>query len=131
MRVELRTTKDIYSQMKEWWEGHNFPVVNPSLLPHKTFVCYNDNDIPVYSVCFYNTDSNLCWIGWEISNPNVDKSETKGCFAHLFKVVESYAKHLGYDVMFTTTDKKSIEGTLTKQDWYRADENVNHLIKEI
>ena len=129
MRVEQVNTVDFYPIMKSWWEGHNFPIVSLGFLPYYTFVCYNEKDVPVYSMCFYNTDSHLCWIGWQISNPEVSKEETKGCFKYLFEEAEKHAKKEEYTFMFTTSKNPSVEATLKNTGYEEGDTNVNHYIK--
>lgn len=131
MKVKLTKTKDSYNMMKSWWEGHGFPTVSPSILPESTFVCYNEEDIAVYSMCFYNTDSDLAWIGWQVSNPNIDKEQTKGCFDYLFKAIEQYARHLEYKVILTTSATDSVVSTLLNNGYNKGDEQVNHFIKKL
>jgi hypothetical protein len=131
MKVKLTKTEDSYPMMKSWWEGHGFPSVAPSTLPESTFVCYNDKDEPVYSMCFYNTDSDLCWLAWQISNPEISKADTKGCFDYLFKAVEAYAKHLEYTVILTTSATSSVVKTLTDNGYAKGDTEVSHYIKNI
>ena len=131
MKVKLTKTKDSYKLMKKWWEGHGFPVIEPNILPESTFICYNDKEVPVYAMCLYNTDSDLCWIGWQISNPEVNKDETKGCFDHLFKAIEIYAKHLEYKVILTTSNTPSVVDTLKSNSYMEGDHNVKHYLKNI
>lgn len=131
MEVKLVKTEDFYNTMKHWCDGNNFVHISPSMLPETTFVCINDNGVPVYSMCFYNTDSNLCWIGWQLANPYVDKVDRKGCFNFLFESIENYAKSLNYQVVFTTTNTPSVEGTLVSRGFEQGDLNVNHYIKNI
>jgi hypothetical protein len=131
MKVQLIKTKDFYDTMREWWIGQNESQVSPSMLPEGTFVCYNDNDVPVYSMCFYNTDSHLCWLGWQLANPSVTKEDKKGCFEYLFNQVEEYSKQQGYHMMFTTSKTPAVVHTLNKTGFQQGDENVNHYIKII
>jgi|GEM_PF-3945098 len=131
MRVELTRTKDSYSIISAWWKERNFPIVKPSILSQYTFLCYNDQDIPVYSMCFYNTDSDLCWIGWQASNPFVEKEDKEGCFDYLFKEIEKYAKELEYDTIFTTSNVGPVVDVLKNNNYKEGDEQVNHYLKTI
>jgi hypothetical protein len=131
MEIKLIKTETFYNTMQYWWDGHKFGHVSPNMLPMSTFVCFNDEGTPVYSMCFYNTDSNLCWVGWQLSNPYVDKEKRKGCFKYLLEEVEKYSKEVGYAVMFTTSNTPPVEKGLLEEGYILGDQKVNHYIKNI
>lgn len=131
IRVEKISTEEFYPTMVKWWNGNNFSIVSPSLLPEFTFVVYNDSDIPTYSMCFYNTDSNLAWIGWQLKNPEVDKKDKINNLLQLFKHIESYAKSLGYQILFTTSNTKPIENIMNSLDYNVGDVDVKHYLKQL
>mgnify|MGYP000920103220 CR=1 FL=1 len=127
--VKKIETKDFYPTMVEWWKGNNFNVVTPSLLPQYTYVVLNDNDIPTYSMCFYNTDSHLAWIGWQLKNPDVDKKDSVGNLSFLFEQVEKEAKALGYHLLFTTSNTKPVEDVMIDLGYNVGDTGVKHYSK--
>lgn len=129
MEVKLIKTREFYNTMLSWCEGHNFAKISPSMLPVGTFVCYNDKGQQAYSVCYYNTDSGIAWIGWELSNPELTKEEKKGCFDYLIEEVELYSKDIGYHIVFTTSHTPPVEELLKSRDFKVGDINVNHYIK--
>lgn len=129
MKIKLIKTEDFYETMKEWWDKHDFTHVSPSMLPENTFVVYNNKGVPTHSICFYNTDSELCWLGFPISNKEVE--EKQDCFYFLMKGVEKYAKKLGYRLLFTTSENPAVQHILTKSNYVIGDINVNHYIKII
>jgi|14_taG_2_1085336.scaffolds.fasta_scaffold129170_2 hypothetical protein len=131
MKVNLIKTKDFYSTMKDWCEGHNFPHISPSMLPDTTFICYNDKGEQAYSICFYNTDSGIAWIGWELSNPKLSKEDKEGCFDYLIEKVEEYSKLSGYHIVFTTSNTPPVEDLLKGRNYSTGDVNVNHYLKFI
>ena len=128
MKVKNVKTNMFYPTMKAWWEGHNFPVLDRNFLPEEVFVCYNGH-IAIYSICFYHTDSGLCWIGFPVSNPDVDKETKEGGFSNLLEAVSEYAKQCGYNFMFTTSPIKHVQDILVSSDFNLGDENVNHYLK--
>ena len=117
--------------MCEWCDGHNFPKISPSMLPEYTFVCYNNNGDETYSICFYNTDSGIAWIGWELSNPELNKEEKKGCFDFLLEIIEKHSKENGYHIVFTTSDTPPVEDLLKRRGFDVGDTNVNHYLKTL
>lgn len=130
MTVKRINTQELYPILQSWWDGHNFPHVSPSILPEYNFVCYNE-DKPVYSISFYNTDSNLVWLGFPVSNPYVENTDRRGCFKHLIEGVEEYAKELNYQVLFTTSDHPYMDRILKDNKFNLSDNRVNHYMKII
>lgn len=129
IKIEIKKTEDFYPTMVKWWKGNNFKVVNPALLPNNTFVAYNSEDIPVYSMCFYNTDSNLAWIGWQLKNPETTSEQRSDILTKLFEHVQSYAKGLGYQILFTTSNTKPVENIMNRLGYKIGDDNVKHYLK--
>lgn len=127
--IQKVNTSEFYPTMKKWCEGNNFPSISPSMLPKNTFVIYSDSGTPLYSLCFYNTDSHLCWVGWELKNPNTSKEDREGKLSELFKYVEEYAKEIGYDIVFTTSNTKPVEKVMLDLNYIVGDTGVNHYIK--
>lgn len=138
-KVSPVLTELFYKTMVEWCKGHNFDVISPSILPKYTFVIEDVREIkentwehtPLYSICFYNTDSNLAWVGWELSNPTVSRELKKGALKELFLEIERYAKNLNYQLIFTTSNTKPVEDVMLSLNYNLGDEGVNHYIKSI
>ena len=120
-------TVDFKGTILEWCRGHNFPL-NLNMLPENTFVYYVE-DVPVYSVCFYNTDSYLAWLAYPLSNPFCYKELKEGGLNRLFQYVSEYAKSLNYAFLFTTSNTVAIENELKSTDFSQGDETVNHYFK--
>jgi hypothetical protein len=131
IKVKRFLTKDFYPTMVEWWKGNDFQIVSPSMLPEFTFVSYNNEGTPTYSMCFYNTDSNLAWIGWQLKNPIVEKENRIGNLKCLFQHVEQYAKTLGYHILFTTSNTKPVENIMQGLGYGIGDVNVKHYLKQL
>lgn len=131
MKVKLNETKTFYPIMEKWWKEREFVVVSPSILPQRTFVVYDDSDIPIYSVCLYETDSFLVWLGWPIGNPAIAKNKREGYLKFLFDEVERWAKEAGYHILFTTTDTPPIRKVLEECDYKLGDVGVDHYLKAL
>ena len=128
MKVKNIKTGEFYPTLKSWWEGHNFPVLDINFLPEEVFVCYN-GDIAIYAICFYHTDSGLCWVGFPVSNPFVGKETKEDGFEKIMTAVSEYAKQAGYNYIFTTSPIKYVQDILLETGFNLGDSNVNHYLK--
>jgi len=131
MKVFKYNTIEFYDTMCEWCKGHNFPEVSLSLMPKNIFVCHSDKGEPIYSICFYYTDSRLCWIGWPVSNPSANKEDKKGGLEFLINKVNKFAKDEGFKVVFTTSNTRAVESALLNSGYGVGDTEVKHYLKEL
>lgn len=130
MNVLKLKTKDFYPTMLEWWDKHKFNPVAFDNLPEHTYVAFNE-DVPVYSCCLYRTDSNLCWIAWQISNKGVPRELKEGALEFLFEEMEKDIKAQGYNLIFTTSHTEKVENALIDSNYIIGDTGVNHYLKVI
>ena len=128
MKVVRVKTKNIYNVLKTWWVKHNFTPVSPAMLPEYSFVNVLPDGRYSHSVCFYNTDSYLAWVGWQVSNPDI---KVKGGLLHLMRGVEEYAKQSGYKMLFTTSNTPPVQSVMKDLNYITGDINVNHYLKLI
>lgn len=128
----MTTTKhrsvDIYKKVCEWWKYHNFPILPLDFLPFEAFTISKD-EIELYTVFLYVTDSSLCWLTFPVSNPTATFEEKHGAMEQLFKDVGEYAKSEGYKFMFTTSPLPRVQEALIASGFSLGDENVNHYMK--
>jgi len=125
--IRIETDK-IYELLQAWWITHTKTGIPRSFLPENTFVCENEGE-PIYAICVYNTDSDLCWIGWPVVNPLATEEQKKGCLKFLFEEVEKECKEGGYKVIFTTSGTPAIEHILKQCEFQVGDTGVNHYVK--
>lgn len=123
-------TSEFYPRMVDRCKAYSFPEVSPSMLPEYSLIISDkDTDVELYSVCFYNTDSNLAWVGWELGNHEAPRDLKKGALEELINGAEVYAKRLGYDILFTTSNTKPVVKALESVGFNEGDTNVNHYLK--
>jgi urease accessory protein UreE len=130
MKLNIILTKEFYPILKYWWESHDFTPVDIDMLPEKVFVVVKD-DTPIYSMFLYETNSKLCWIAWQLGNPDVSKEIKKGGLTFLIKEVTKYAEKLGYKFSFTTSPVKVIQEALMEEGYLEGDIKINHYLKII
>lgn len=131
IRINLIRTDAFYNTMEVWASQRNFPLPPLSFLPSNTMVAFNKEDEPLYSICIYHTDSEVFWIGWELSNPNSDRGLRKKAVPILLKHIEKYGKAHGYKHIITTSGTPSVEKMLNLASFIKADTNINQYIKNI
>ncbi len=131
MIVKINSTDKYYSIAKDWWEGHQFPILPRTMLPKKVMVRYNDNNEETHMIFIYHTDSELCWIGFPVSNPLLDRESKKGGLLNLIKGTIEYCKQSGFSHIFTTSPIIPIQEKLKESGFILGDNQVNHYIKNL
>lgn len=129
--IQLTTTEDHYPTMVQWATQRSFPLPPLSFLPTNTMVALDKDLNPLYSICVYHTDSEVMWIGWELSDPNAESSYKGRAAERLLKHIEEYAKKNGYKHILTTSATPPVEKLLHGSGFIKADQNINQYIKNI
>lgn len=130
-QVKIYSNDAFYETFCEWLNTHRMPVIKKTLLPRKVFVCYNSKEEACYASWFYETDSNLAWIGYTVSNKKVKYENKKESLKHLIKHIVTYSKELGFEMLFTTSSEESIMKTLNENQFSKGDINVTHFFKNL
>jgi hypothetical protein len=128
MKLNLLKTEEFYPVLKYWWESHKFTPVDIKVLPEQVFVA-SEGDTPLYSMFLYETNSRLCWIAWQLANPEATKKQKTGGLDFLIKEVTRYAKEKGFVLAFTTSPIKPVQDSLLKADYVEGDLQVNQYFK--
>jgi hypothetical protein len=127
-KVIKHLKQDFYEDFCKLCDLHKFPRIHIDLLPEICFACYLD-EVLIYSVWLYRTDSKLAWIAFPISNNKILHKKRKGGLDYLFNFVENYCKKKGIKMIFTTSSTEKIIETVINQGWQEGDANVNHYTK--
>jgi hypothetical protein len=117
-------------EIKSWLSGNNFPLDMMDFLSGKMLVVLNQG-IAIYRICIYDSNSPICWIGWELANPKATRRQKKGGLDFLIKEACNYAKYNGYNQVFTTSDTPGVQSKLEANGFKQGDSKVTHYIKKI
>jgi hypothetical protein len=128
--VHKHSKEDFYPIFCKWLSGHSFPEINKDILPENVFVCYDD-EVPIYCIWVYFTDSKLCWLAFPASNKNVNYKKKRGGLEFLLESVIKYCKRKKILTVITTSGTESIIEPLLKSGFTVGDEGVNHYLKKI
>ena len=120
----IHEKQEFYPTYVKWCEKHDFPPMVYECLPQNVFVCYRINE-PVYCVWFWNTDSGICWIGYFVSNKDIEYSQRANGITLLLEEVKKYAKSENYVSIFITSGTESVIKELQKNGFLEADININ------
>lgn len=131
MTVQIGNTRDYYDMLSQWWKGHKFPIVASDMLPEKIMLTRNNDNVLTHAMFVYETNSDLCWLAFPVSNPSLTRPQKKGCLEAMMKASIEYCKQLGFKYVFTTSPVEAIQTKLTSVGFQLGDENVNHYLKII
>ena len=128
MKLNLIRTKDFYTVLSYWWESYGFTPVGIEVLPEQVFVV-SKGDTPLYSMFLYETNSKLCWVAWQLANPDTSTREREGGLDFIIKEVTRYAKEKGFTLVFTTSPVKPVQDSLLESGYVEGDLKVNQYFK--
>lgn len=128
MKTTRYRTMDIYIKVCEWWKAHGWPMLAPDFLPFEGYIISKD-EVELYAVFLYVTDSSVCWLTFPVSNPEATHEQKQGGLEQLFLDVAEDAKKEGFRYMFTTSPLPRIQEALINTGFNLGDQNVNHYMK--
>ena len=117
-----------YDIVKQWWKSHNWEVVPIDALPKTGVIIYSD-DLPIVAAWLYKTDSNIAWLEFMVSNPNVDKQVRGKAIEHLIDVLTQIAKNYGYKNIFTSLKVPKLISRMQKKGINVTDKKITKLVK--
>ena len=122
-----------YKKLTDWWSTHkafegNF--IPYKSMPNRIFTVYK-NDVDLYSVAVYITDSNMCWIGWITSNPNSKPSDRNKSLEFLYNKISLEMKIQGYDIIISKTKQSGLMRTLKNTGFINIEPKTNFYIKNL
>lgn len=123
--VAIEHTQGVYPTICKFWNSWSFPIIPIENLPKMCAVCSYDN-IPIYAVFIYRTDSSLCWLGFPCSDKNISYKLKKGGLEVLVKETIQYCKNIGCKLIVTTTNSNSFGNALENSGFHLGDTNTNH-----
>lgn len=124
------TTED-YTTLCDWWTKRGWDAVPITMLTSEGVLVVSDKGNPIFAGFLLVHGTDLVFLEWVVSNPNVSKEERSGGFDKLLEVAEILAKDKGGKyLMHMTNNSKLVEMFKSKQ-YQVADENCVHLIKQI
>lgn len=112
--------EDIYSDYERMCVLHHFGAWNIDLLPEYAFVCYKD-ELPVYMVWFWFTNSKLSIVTFILSNKSVNYKKRIGGMQFLLTKVIEYAKKKKQKMIYFPTSNQEVANVLLEIGFFEGD----------
>jgi len=129
MEVTLQIYKpEFYDTVCEWWRSHDWQPIPQESLPAMGLISFV-GETPVAVVWIYQTDSDLCWIDWFVSNPNYkEKALRNKAINSLILGAKEAAKAMGFAKSFTSIRVPALIKRMESAGFQICDKNMTNLI---
>lgn len=136
MQLNIHPLKptDYEEVLCNWWKDWRWTPPPQDFLPDngKGGLMVYDGDVPVVAGYLYNTNSNVVWIDWVISNINYkDRNNRKMAIQLLILALEEQAKQLGKNILYALVKNKSLIKVYKDLGYVQGDMYNTELIKRI
>lgn len=133
--MDIRIAKHIdYEMLKDWWRFWRFPAPPIPFLPRYEEDSFNGlivsrNGKDLAAGFLYETNSKMCWLEYIVTNPKTTAQERDEAISILLSELSTSAKHLGYDVMFSSIKSESLISKYVKSGFIEGSKGASELIK--
>jgi len=128
--VKKHSKEEFYPIYQKWLEQHNFPILSDKILGDNIFVCYRE-DVPIYAMPFWFTDSKICIIAFVASNKKVGYNKKRGGMDFLISEIIKYAKRKSMMTIYTTTTTDSVITSLKNNGFTNGDLDSSQFFKTV
>ena len=120
-----------YEVLEKWWKFWRFPAPSKNILPNTGLVLnINGEDVVCGFVYFSNSD--LCWIEFIVSSPNVkDKQVREEMIKAMINKLCDVASDAGYSVAYTSLKHEGLQNKYLECGFVEGSRNCNEYIKNI
>lgn len=120
-----------YDMLCEWWEFWRWPVLEKDFLPDygRGGVLVLKDDVPICSIFLYMSNSDLCFLGWMVSNPKYREKDRYDAIAYLIDVASEEAFSQGRKYVYGVSNKKSVIERYAKSGFIAGPSNCTEMIK--
>lgn len=129
--MEFRLLEDLdYDTLCKWWKWWRFSAPPKDSLPHngKGGIMVSRDSVDVCAGFIYFTNSNMCWIEFIVSNPEV-KENRKEAITFLINELSELAKRAGVKVAYTSLKSQSLINNFSECEFITGSSNCTEMIK--
>lgn len=129
MNWRLENKLNYYSKLVEMWTDWGFAILPIECLPDRIYVVYDENNIDLYAIPVYITDSNFAWIGFPTGNKKAPKTSKEGAFKYLLDIIGTTLKYQGFSRLITTSMNPKLMKEFEESDFSINDEGCTFYLK--
>lgn len=118
-----------YDVLVKWWRFWRFPAPSKTNLP-TIGVIISEGGIDVVCGFLYLTNSDMCWIEFIVSNPDVKENEVReNCIKECINELCEVAKKMNYKVAYTSLKNQNLQNKYLSCGFIEGSTNCNEYIK--
>ena len=126
-----KVTSEDYPTLCDWWTKRGWANIPIPTLTSEGVLIFSKKGNPIFAGFLLIHGTDLVFLEWVVSNPNVEKEERSGGFDKLLQVAEILAKDKGGKFLMHMTNNDKLVEMFKSKNYKVTDENCVHLIKEI
>lgn len=131
--METRWLNDYdYDTLVEWWKWFRFAPPPKVTLPEngKCGIMVTKDGVEVCAGFLYFTNSNMCWMEYIVSNPNVkDKATRDECIKFLINGLSYLSEVNGYSIIYTSVKNQNLINKYLSCGFIKGSDNCTEMIK--
>lgn len=124
-----------YEQFVEWGKFFRFPYPPKNMLPSSGFgglKLTNEDGVDLCAGYLYETNSDIAWLEWIISNPNVkDKKIRKESLTELIYYLTLQAEQKGYKAVFSSIKEEGLIEKYKQNGYLESNRSSKELTKKL
>jgi hypothetical protein len=131
MQVRSLNYSDYDNFLCGWWEDWGWNAPTRESLPENGsggFVVEVD-ETPVCAGFLYETNSNMAWCEYIISNKKYTKENRSEAIIMLINFIALSAKDRGFKFVFTGTNNNPLKNKYTQCGFIETDKGITHMLK--
>ena len=126
-----KITSEDYSLLCDWWTKRGWENIPITMLTSEGIMIVSEKGNPIFAGFLLIHGTDLVFLEWVVSNPNVEKEERSGGFDKLLEVAEILTKDRGGKYLMHMTNNQKLVEMFKSKNYTVTDENCVHLIKQV
>lgn len=118
MKARMYALSD-YTDVKGWWVDHGGAAVPETILPKSGVIVEHMGEVIAAAWVYMSNSNGVAWLAWLVTKPRMNVVIAAEAIAVCVAACERVARDLGYGLMLTMTERKSL-GSFYQRHGYVA-----------